>query len=135
MRKTLDNITVVLICFKNFEKEFNNRINLFNKDSLYQYYLSTEPEPTYNDEKVRLDNEDYDIDELDENCNKYSLKKETLPTSMKLIFKNNNITNFNWKKGKINKKNTTSKKNGKLPLSPKMKTVLKQNFFNSYLKK
>ena len=66
---------------------------------------------------------------------KISLKKETLPTSMKLIFKNNNITNFNWKKGKINKKNTTSKKNGKLPLSPKMKTVLKQNFFNSYLKK
>ena len=135
IRKTFDNITVVMICFSNFEKEFNNKINLCNKDSLYQYYLSTEPEPTYNDEKVRLDNEDYDIDELDENCNKYSLKKETLPTSMKLIFKNNNITNFNWKKGKINKKNTTSKKNMKLPLSPKMKTVLKQNFFNSYLKK
>ena len=35
-RKSLDNITVVLICFKNFEKEINKRIDSHNKDFSYQ---------------------------------------------------------------------------------------------------
>ena len=136
-RKSLDNITVVLICFKNFEKEINKRIDSHNKDFSYQNNCNfTEPSQNSNLEKNKFFDkgfrEKYDIEELEISKNKVFLKKDTPPNSTLQIFKNNNFGNF--KKGKIMKKNSF-KKNSKLPLSPKMKAVLKQNFFPSYLKK
>ena len=133
MRKTLDNITVVLICFKNFEKEIMKRINFVNKENLYQYnYISTEP--NYNVEKIKMDsglNHKYDIEELEENNCKNGFKNDSPPTSTKFIFKGNGISNV--KKGKIVKKNSI-KKNSKL-LSPKMRPLIKTNFFPTYMKK
>ena len=131
MRKTLDNITVVLICFKNFEREINRRLNMENKDYLYSYNcVFTEP-----DEKIYNElNHKFDIEQLEE-YGKENKKKNTPPTSSKHILKNNNnISNF--KKGSVVKKKFIKKSNnGKLlPHSPKMKAVLKQNFFD-FLKK
>ena len=134
MRKTLDNVTVVLICFKNFEKEIMKRINFVNKENLYQYNcVSTEPNCDV--EKIKMNsglNKGYDIDELEDNNFKNGLKKDTPPSSTQFIFKGNGVSNV--KKGKIVKKNSI-KKNSKLPISPKMKAMIKTNYFPTYMKK
>ena len=77
-------------------------------------------------------NKGYDIDELEDNNFKNGLKKDTPPSSTQFIFKGNGVSNV--KKGKIVKKNSI-KKNSKLPISPKMKAMIKTNYFPTYMKK
>ena len=58
MRKTLDNVTVVLVGFKNFEREINRRLLFSNNININDSYeaerLATEPSYNYQHEKVKL---------------------------------------------------------------------------------
>lgn len=57
MRKTLDNVTVVLVSFKNFEREINRRLlstNININDSYEAERLATEPSYNYQHEKIKL---------------------------------------------------------------------------------
>ena len=55
MRKTLDNVIIVLICLKNFlKKKLWKGLIFVNKDNLYQYYyILTEPNFNVKNSKIK----------------------------------------------------------------------------------
>ena len=125
MRKTLDNITVVLVAFKNFEEEINQRLGTVREDFQYgnlpinitesylDEHLATEPSYNYQHEKIKL---------------KSGLKQnENNDTSIKSKGKERELSPPSSTQNILCKK--SNKKVGKIPLSPKMRGVPKMSYF------
>ncbi|MCQ2821190.1 MAG: protein phosphatase 2C domain-containing protein, partial [archaeon] len=143
VRKTLDNITVVIVAFKNFEKEVNKRLKLNQKisteisdlsnDSFGNERLATEPCYNFQQEKIRVKSGlkmKSDLSgngrEFEKNLRKLSPSHPNKLSSME--FKGINNYGYAGKRNILNLMMNNKKNQSKLPITPKMAVKRSLNY-------